>query len=597
MTIDLRTTLACALALLAIACSTQPTPPIGQDAPTTEPQARQTDQAQATTAPQSDREKAPAQDPAIKQQRSAAVDRVLESTAGREPVRNAVATFYTSRDYTPVWFDESGQARPAVQALLESFSRANREGLAVADYGHDALATRTRQLDGDGQSDAMDPASIAALDTRLSMAFVAYAMDLHRGRVGARNRGSRWHNDLPAVDYAGALARAAQDGDVDAALASLRPPHDGYTLLVKALADYREIVANGGWPTIADGELLSTGMSDPRVPALREHLRITGDLSTRTTGADTPVSNRFDTALADALKQFQRRHGLSADGRLGPNTRAALNVPAERRTRQIEINLERWRWLPADLGDRYIMVNIPDYRLRAFDDSKPALSMNVIVGKSYDDRATPVFSDRMRYVIFRPYWNIPDSIATEEILPEARRDHGYLARKNYQIVPVFGPNAEPMPVTDANLDRVENGGLHLRQTSGPHNSLGLIKFMFPNEYAVYLHDTPADQLFSRTQRDFSHGCVRVQDPAALARFVLEGRPEWEDAARIDRALHEGSRQRVDLAQSIPVYLIYWTAFVSDEGVQFRNDLYSHDDELDAAMRQARNAHTTPTGAI
>ncbi len=526
-----------------------------------------------------------------------AIETLPDTTVG-----TAVADYYAGHDDAPAWFDDDSAPRPAIKSLLDTLSRADRQGLTVADYGYEALAQRIQSVEDAGQT--RSPAELATLDIRLSLAFVAYAVDLHRGRIEpGRDVRPRWYEELPPGDYAGALARATDAGDVDDALAELRPPHAGYTLLVKALADYRAIVDNGGWPTIGDGPLLETGMRDARVPVLRRRLHITGDLPPDSPAGndlddgvaglgdldrDRPVdltSTRFDRGLADSVRHFQARHGLDTDGRVGPATRAALNVSAATRVHQIELNLERWRWLPGDLGERYVMVNIPEYRLRAYDHGQAVLQMNVVVGKSYDDRATPVFSDRMRYVIFRPYWNIPYGIAVKEILPKARANIGYLASRQYQIVKVFGPNAKPLAATQANLDRVEAGDLRMRQAAGPHNALGLIKFMFPNEYAVYLHDSPSEQLFSRTERDFSHGCVRVADPAALAEFVLAGRPEWTPA-HIDEALHGGKRQRVNLAQELPVYLIYWTAFVNDDGVQFRNDLYNHDPQLERAMQRA-----------
>ncbi|GAB3672676.1 L,D-transpeptidase family protein [Salinisphaera aquimarina] len=523
-------------------------------------------------------------------------------------VGSAVTDFYASHDNQPAWFDHDDSARPAIKSLLDALSRADRQGLTVADYGYEDLARRVETLDDMNAS--LAPAALARLDVRLSTAFVAYAIDLHRGRVDdSRNIRPRWYQELPAGDYAGALARATDAGNVDDALGELRPPHAGYALLVKALADYRAIAANGGWPSVADGPLLKVGMRDRRVPALRRRLHITGDLPLgaatgeslddgvhalqrldRDDGVDL-ASTRYDRRLAASVRQFQARHGLATDGAVGKSTLAALNVPAATRVHQIELNLERWRWLPGDLGDRYVMVNIPEYRLRAFDHGRTVLQMNVVVGKSYDDRATPVFSDRMRYVIFRPYWNIPHGIAVDEILPKARRDAGYLARRQYQIVKVFGPNAKPLPATPENLDAVEAGHLHMRQAAGPHNALGLIKFMFPNEFSVYLHDSPSERLFSRTERDFSHGCVRVQFPAELAEFVLQGKPDW-DAERIDKALHEGGREYVSLAEPLPVYLIYWTAFVNDGGVQFRNDLYNHDPQLEKAMQRAHNHFAT-----
>lgn len=533
------------------------------------------------------------------------IDGLPDSTAGI-----AVAEFYADTGDRAAWFDGDAP-RPAIKALLDTLSRADQQGLTVADYGYETLAGQVQAIDDAPMS--LAPAKLAALDVQLSLAFVEYAVDMHRGRIEpGRKIRPRWYEDLPPGDYAGALARATAQGNVGDALAELRPPHAGYALLVKALADYRAIVDNDGWPVIDDGPLLETGMQDPRVPTLRRRLHVTGDLPLGTAAGDSVedgvsgleriaheqpadlTSSVFDRELAASVRHFQTRHGLATDGRVGPATLAALNVPAAARTHQIELNLERWRWLPGDLGERYVMVNIPEYRLRAFDQGRAVLQMNVVVGDAYDDRATPVFSDRMKYVIFRPYWNIPHGIAVKEILPKARANIGYLASREYQIVEVFGPNATPLAATPANLDRVEAGELNMRQAAGPHNALGLIKFMFPNEYSVYLHDSPAEQLFSRTERGLSHGCVRVADPAALAEFVLAGRPEWT-RERIDDALHGGERQYVNLARELPVYLIYWTAFVNDDGVQFRNDLYDHDPQLERAMQNAHTPVVKPAG--
>lgn len=545
-----------------------------------------------------------------KRQRDSAAPEVAQARAiasaldglSDETVDHAVAGYYQNHNNEAAWFDAQGRARPEIKTLLDALSRADRQGLVITDYGYDVLAERIERMDR--APGPLDAETVAALDIRLSQAFVSYAVDLHQGRVGDGELRPRWYEDLPPVDYAGALERATRDGDVGAALTELRPPHDGYTRLVKALADYRAIVDAGGWPQVPDGPLLEIGVRDSRVPTLRTRLQASGDL---TPGAETGEniddgvdaletmdkpeaaagntrSPRYDKQLANAVKLFQRRHGLKVDGKVGSGTLAALNVPARQRVRQIEINLERWRWLPADLGDRYVMVNIPEYRLRAYEDSKPALEMRVVVGESYDDRATPVFSDAMEYVVFRPYWNVPAGIAADEIVPEVRKNSGYLEEKNYEIVAQFTPEAEVLPNTPDNIDKVEAGELYVRQRGGSSNALGLVKFMFPNEYAVYLHDSPAEQLFSRTQRDFSHGCVRVEQPAQLAEFVLAGKPGW-DATRIDSALHEGDRERVQLDESIPVYLAYWTAFVDDVGVNFRADLYENDPRVEAALRQ------------
>ena len=561
--------------------------------------------AQSTTTTDSDR---PNSGSAPRVARARAIASELDALS-EDTVDSAVAGYYARNANAPAWFDGQGQARPAIKTLLDALSRADRQGLVSADYGYDAIARRIERAEGGPGALAAD--QLAELDVRLSRAFVNYAVDLHKGRVGEGNLRPRWYEDLPPADYTGALNRATRDGDVGAALDKLRPPHDGYTRLVKALADYRAIADAGGWPMVEDGPLLEIGMRDARVPALRKRLQASGDpapasgtgdhvedgvdgLETMDDSAAEGTSNtrstRYDARLAEAVERFQRRHGLKVDGKVGPGTRAALNVPASQRVRQITINLERWRWLPADLGERYVMVNIPEYRLRAYEGGRSTLEMRVVVGESYDDRATPVFSDAMEYVVFRPYWNVPPGIAADEIVPEAREDSGYLEAKNYEIVSRFTPDAEILPATQENIDKVEAGDLYVRQRGGNQNALGLVKFMFPNEYAVYLHDSPAEQLFTRAERDFSHGCVRVQYPDQLAEFVLSRQADW-DSSRIQTALHEGEREQVMLDEAIPVYLAYWTAFVDDAGVNFRADLYDNDDRVEAAMRQVNNGPT------
>lgn len=512
-------------------------------------------------------------------------------------IDHAVADYYRAHDNRPAWLDHQGQPRTGrIQTLQGVLARAGHQGLIEDDYDIARPAARLLGQSADSQK-TLSAADVARADLRLSRALVGYAIDLHDGRVFDDRVRTQWVKDTTPTDYAAVLTRALGGTGIKPTLAGLAPSHAGYTRLLSALADYRSITSAGGWPSIAPGPVLKIGMHDPRVPALRRRLRLTDDgpgesgaNEASRTGDGARASTLFSTQISHALAHYQRRNGLPDDGRLGNNTRAALNVPAADRVTQIELNLERWRWLPADLGDRYILVNIPDYRLLAVDHGQVAMRMNVIVGKSYDNRATPVFADDMRYLVFRPFWNVPYSIAKKEILPKARADHDYLARRHYQIVRVFGPHAQPLAVTDEHLDAVAAGRMHIRQDSGPTNALGRIKFMFPNQYAVYLHSTPANRLFSHTQRDFSHGCVRVAQPEALAAFVLQGRPDW-GPKHIHRAMFNGGWQRVNLAQPLPVYLMYWTAFVTDDGLQFRPDLYQHDVRLKQAMQQAESGGT------
>ncbi|MFW5972704.1 MAG: L,D-transpeptidase family protein, partial [Bacteroidota bacterium] len=294
-----------------------------------------------------------------------------------------------------------------------------------------------------------------------------------------------------------------------------------------------------------------------------------------------PEDSVLNESLGDAVAEFQRRHGLVIDRIIGPNTRAAMNVPASDRVRQIEVNLVRWHWMPVDLGGRHLFVNLPEYRLQAYDNGQEVLSMKVVVGADYDQRATPAFSDEVTYAQFKPYWNVPMSIARDELVPRGPED---LRKSGFEIVPEFGVSEdEVLPMTDENLEAVAEGQHFLRERPGPTNALGRVKYMFPNEFAIYLHDTPEDHLFEERERTFSHGCIRVEDPAALGAFLFQPR-DWSER-EIRRRMNEGPKnQRVDLRQPVPVFILYFTAFVDESGdVHFRPDVYGYDEPIREAL--------------
>ncbi len=335
-----------------------------------------------------------------------------------------------------------------------------------------------------------------------------------------------------------------------------------------ALDRYRKLADAGGWTTVPEGDLVEPGdTAIDQVGALRERLAATEEL-----GDAAPQGPVYDAALAAALARFQQRHGLAVDSLLGGNTRAALNVPAARRVAQIEAALDHWDSLPdfpTGPEARYVLVNVPEYRLRAFDSGREALEMGVVVGAAYDGRATPLFHDEMEHVIFRPYWNVPPSIARDELVPQGT---AALRDKNFEIVSSYDPDATVYDMTAANLDRVARGSLRIRQRGGTSNALGLVKFIFPNQYAVYLHDTPADQLFDEATRAFSHGCIRVERPAELGAWVLG--PQGWDEPRVRDAMTSGERQKVVLDEKIPVYIVYLLVFADDSGaVHFLEDIY------------------------
>jgi murein L,D-transpeptidase YcbB/YkuD len=453
---------------------------------------------------------------------------------------------YEARGYQPIWTDD-GALRPEADALEAAIRRAPEDGLDPAHY--DIAPVKAMGLRSSGFfKKGSPPEQVAEAEARLSFAFVALARDLQAGRVEPGKVDKHWFGKAREVDFAKTLPATVEKGGVEEALSGLVPRHPQYAALKQALARYREIAAAGGWPAVP----ARPGESGPGVAALAQRLAATGDLAAAPAGA----SAVFDDSVREGLKRFEARHGLPADGRLDAEALAALNVPVAERIRQIELNLERWRWLPEQLGDTHVLVNIPTFHLAAFEGGKPALEMRVVTGKK--DSPTPIFSEVMETVVFSPYWNVPPDIAREETIPAMESDPSYAARNNLEVV------------------RTEGGDVRIRQRPGAGNSLGHVKFMFPNNFDVYLHDTPADSLFGRVERDASHGCVRVEKPFELAQWVLRHQPEWTPE-RIRAAMHSGQEKHVALKEKIPVYLVYETAWVEGDGrVRFADDVYGHD---------------------
>lgn len=478
----------------------------------------------------------------------------------------------------PAWLDGTA-LRPHAETLLGDLCRTQRDGLAAAAYRPNVLRSALDHLD-----EAPLPDAAARVDLQFTWTFMQYSHDLLKGRVDPQTLGSEVYLDVPPVALDSVLAQLLSGPPPASFREALTPGHPHYARLQDALRRYRALADRGGWPLVEEGALLEPGVRDGRLPALRRRLALTGDLDEAHAARDS----LFDETVQAAVAHFQARHGLAVDSVVGPSTRAALNVPVEARIRQIERNMERWRWLPHDLGERYVVVNIPAFRVYGYENGRPALSMRVVLGAEYGGRQTPVFSDRMDHVIFRPYWHVPYNITHNEILPQARKDDTYLSDNGYEAVDSRG---NVVSGRNVDLDEVASGRYRIRQRPGRSNALGLVKFMFPNAHSIYLHDTPADYLFERRERDFSHGCIRLEDPVRFAEYVLG--PQGWTPDRIRAALAAENRERVDLEEPIPVYLMYLTVFVSDEGrVSFRKDLYGYDEALEDALadhaRQTRN---------
>jgi len=500
------------------------------------------------------------------------------STAGAR--WQLVRQVYRDRDYRPLWID-GRKVNGSARDLIETLCHAEREGLRAADYDLAGLRTEMVRLRDDTSS---NPAAVAALDLRLTKGFLDYGADLLAGRLDPQAVDNGWYIRARRAAIDSTLLSALSHNGFDDMVAPLRPRQREYKELLKALADYRELQANGGWGTIAEVSRLKRGDTGPWVGALRYRLAATGELPK---AAGKPV---YDDDVAAAVARFQERHGIPADSSVGPATLAALNVPVEARIRQIELNLERYRWLPSDFGKRYILVNIPDYRLYAYDGGKERLTMRVIVGDEYG-HATPVFADSMTYVVFRPQWDIPRRILVDEVIPKVRENIVYLAQHSYEVVDTARNEviADPAAIDWSGLDST-NIHFRVRQKAGAGNALGNVKFMFPNQYSIYLHDTPADHLFDRQKRTLSHGCVRVEDPVKLAGYVLDGQKGWGDdeireAMEPADSTAEIRQTTVDLEHPLPVYLLYLTAFMRDGVLHFRADPYGKDRQAMARMGQ------------
>lgn len=482
---------------------------------------------------------------------------------------------------TLLWVDAA--ARPTEHA---------RQALAlldhVADDGLDPADFRAAALEGLAAALADHPSSagVAEFDVTLSLGMVRYFRQLHLGRVDPRALGFRIPAPTEHHDFATLLRAAAATGRLAEVAESLWPPFEQYRALRRMLARYRSLSADATLPALPPhAVVLRPGGHYADLGALSRRLIAVGDLADRPAPSEGLAA--YDEALVDAVKQFQARHGLSSDAIVGRATQAALRCPLAWRVRQIELALERLRWLPDLPPDRLIAMDIPMFRLWAFDvipNAGPAtLDMSVIVGHAFDTE-TPTLVEDMRYVIFRPYWYIPTSILRAEILPALKRSPDYLQDHDMEIFSGPVDDAQPVPATPENLTRLRKGALNLRQRPGPRNPLGLVKFMFPNDSHVYLHGTPEPELFRQTRRDFSHGCVRVEDPVALAEWALLGQPEWTRAA-ILAAMAGPEPRRVDLTRPITVVFFYSTAVVTpDDGlIRFADDIYGQDVKLDRAL--------------
>ncbi len=499
------------------------------------------------------------------------------------------------------WMRDS-QPTPQAQQVIAILLKADQKGLSADDYDGPRWAGRLAKFAHGAPTPAGETDALT-FDAELTVNVMRYISDLHIGKVNPKHFDFGLNVNAKKYDLPTFVKENVVNApDVAAALVQIEPPYPGYQRTLAALQIYLQMAKdyNGApLPVPVPAKTVLPGDPYEGVPQLDRFLRVVGDLpptappsaapaSTPTEGgpvsAEPVVAPIYQGALVEGVKNFQLRHGLTPDGKLTPLTFTALNVPLITRVRQMQLTLERWRWLPVDLHAAPIVANIPEFRLRAYDENfKIGLTMNVVVGKAYD-HDTPVFLDSMQYVVFRPYWNVPYSIAKAEFLPRIARDPNYLATKGFQVVDARQQVVGSGPVSPEVLAQLRSGKLFIRQNPGPKNSLGLVKFIFPNSYNVYMHDSPEQQLFSRSRRDFSHGCIRLERPADLAVWVLRGNPGWT-AEKVRAAMQGNSNNnQVNLTKPIPVLILYATAIVTEDmKVHFYDDIYGQDAALEKVL--------------
>jgi murein L,D-transpeptidase YcbB/YkuD len=488
-----------------------------------------------------------------------------------------VTNFYDAANYAPAWLNNNEPTQQA-QTLIDVLKQADAKGLNAEDYDGSRWADRLARL-----RQSPSPADRARFDAALTVCVMRYVSDLHIGRVNPQH--FKFNLDVSAKKYdlpAFLRDKLIHGADVRAELDQVEPPFAGYKRTQLALQQYMELSRqDNGEQLPVPAKPVDPGGTYGGVPRLTRLLRLLGDLPD---GAVAENSSVYNGPLVDAVKHFQARHGLGPDGRLGTQTLKQLNMPLSFRVEQLRLTLERWRWVPYQFPRPPIVVNIPEFRLRTYNqDGTIDVMMNVIVGKAYRHE-TPVFERDMKYVVFRPYWNVPPSILRSEIVPAIRKDRDYIAKKNYEVITPQGSVVTSGTISDDILQQLSAGKLMVRQKPGPTNALGLVKLMFPNEYNVYLHSTPSQQLFSQSRRDFSHGCIRVEKPAELAAWVLRDKPEWS-LEQVRAAMQTGKDNvQVNLTNPVPVLIIYGTAVVDQQNeVHFFDDIYGYDADLEKVL--------------
>src|SRR6202008_3376396 len=498
----------------------------------------------------------------------------------------SVKEFYEETGFKLGWI-QSG--KPTLQGLelIRILEEAEKKGLDSKDYDGERWPDRVKALQG---GNGAAESERIKFDVALTISGTRYISDLHLGKVDPESLHrdfdvERKHHDPGAFLREDVLgARSVTD-----TLAQVECPYPSYQRELMAFQKYLQMAKEEvSDPLPQVQKPIEPGQSYEGLGKLVRRLQFLGDLPASV--AVPADSLTYSKEIVEGMKRFQVRHGLEADGRLGPQTIVELNQPMSDRVEQLRLSLERWRWLPHGFGESPIVVNIPEFKLRAGDTpGKPTLLMPVVVEKAMRTE-TPVLEEDMEYLVFCPYWNVPSSILRDEMIPKIAKDRAYVQRNGYEVATYFGQVVTDGVISDDVLAQLRAGKLMLRQKPGRKNALGLVKFIFPNDNSVYLHSTPEESAFNKSRRDFSHGCIRVEDPKALAVWVLRHNPGWTKD-RIEEAFAEGKQQQVNLTRTIPVLIVYTSAVVEEDGqVFFLEDIYGHDKALGKLEAKAYTSH-------
>jgi murein L,D-transpeptidase YcbB/YkuD len=495
------------------------------------------------------------------------IESFLKKYPDFKPHRKKLLKFYSRRNYALGWFQKE-EVSPQAGMFVNMLNNIKEDGLNDTKYNFIKLKELYSgvKLENKNKDDAE---ARKQLDLMLTSSYFVYARDLWRGIIDPSDENIEWYVQKKKIKYGKTLdAILESKGN---AFAKFEPLHEEYKKLKNYLSVLRGIEKNGGWPVIDMKDKLQKGDTSSVILKVKTLLLLTGDLRTNN------QKNLFDPGLEDAVKKFQKRHGLKEDGVLGGKTIEEMNVPVSSRINQIIINMERWRWVPQNLSANYVLVNIPEFKLKVFENNKEAWNMNVIVGK--EGHNTPIFNDELEYIVFSPYWNVPKSIAVNELIPLLQKNPVIIEKENMEVYQGKPENTIDPYSVDWNTINENNLVYQFRQKPGGNNALGKVKFLFPNEYDIYLHDTPSHELFSQTKRGFSHGCIRLEEPQKLAEYLLKDHPDW-DKQKIEAAMNSGEEQFVKLQNKLPVYILYFTSWVDDKGnINFRDDIYAHDARL------------------